>query len=44
VIVSASRAVLYAGEGGDRADYALAAREAATALRDAINAARGAGR
>ena len=44
VIVSASRAVLYAGAGGDREGYAPAARRAATALRDSINAARGAGR
>ena len=44
VIVSASRAVIYAGEGGDREGYAPAAREAATALRDSVNAARGSGR
>ena len=39
-LINASRAVLYAGEGGD--DYAGAARSAAGALRDAINATRGA--
>ena len=39
-LINVSRAVLYAGEGGD--DYASAARSAAKALRDAINAARGA--
>ncbi len=39
VLVNASRAVLYAGGGGG--DWAQAARGAATALRDAINVARG---
>ena len=37
ILVNASRAVLYAGDG---ADYARAARAAATTLRDAINTAR----
>ena len=39
VLINASRGVLYAADGRD--DYAGAARSAARALRDAINAARG---
>ena len=42
LILNASRAVLYAGDDAGGGDYARAAREAAAALRDAINAARGA--
>ena len=41
IIVNASRAVLYAGAGGDAGAHAAAAREAAAALRAAIDAARG---
>ena len=46
ILVNASRSVLYAGRdagAGDLAGYASAARAAAAALRDAINAARDAG-
>ena len=37
LVVNSSRAILYASSGGD---YAVAARRATTALRDALNAAR----
>ena len=42
LLLNASRAVLYAGQSAGNRDYARAARDAATDLRDAINAARSA--